>query len=426
MENTLNPKLVRGRVGDLTDSANPLTFSLIQKIFGFEGPYRKVLSQFGIGNLTNNDDYLTLKDGIVYSDIQKENEILWQPTGYEIKQFNNKTSIIISLLNHYFPQNIIKLLKKTLNEIRVIQNPNEFIDQCFQHYTNINSLLEKKQKATQITPDEFLNNYQNVIYISYINEVLQSYFKISPQIYQNQSVINYVNKHEAMLASPDTYFEQTFSQLGFTLGELPSSDIINLPLIPDSFPRLNCPDKPINYVITMQCIRNNTRLKINALLYFLNSYLFEKSNQNADFGYLTIDEIDTYSQSNNYDLESKITSRKTTVAKIEMESDQNKPIDKLIGIPCSAGIVSGKLQVVNQPNESITGNIVVFPNASPTFTQQFRKSKGLIFKVGSPLSHGSIIAREMNVPAVVIDYDFSQYNHQTCTLNGLSGELNFE
>ncbi len=426
MQNTANQKLIRGRVGDLTDTANPLTFSLIQKIFGFQGPYRKVLSQFGIGDTPNPTDYLILKDGTIYSDIEKENEILWKPTGYKLIQIRNQTQTKVSLLNKYFPSNTLRLAKKTLNDIRIIQNPNDYITRCFRHYQNINSLLEKNQKTAQITPDELLNNYENVIYISYINEVLLSYFKFSPQIYQNQCVIDYLDRYEAILASPDTFYEQTFNQFGFTLGELPISNITNLPLIPDSFPLLISNQSSVNYIITQQCIRNNTRLKINALLYFLNSYLFNKCNQNPDFGYLTIGEIEAFTNYSKAEIDLIITNRKQSLANQIQQTSNQQPVTKLIGIPCSIGVVTGKLQIVNQPNEEILCDIVVFPNASPTFTQQFKKAKGLIFRIGSPLSHGSIVAREMQIPAIVVDHDFSQFNNRICTINGSTGELKLE
>ena len=40
--------LIAGRAGELTPYANPLTFSLLEKIFGKGGPYREVLKFFNI------------------------------------------------------------------------------------------------------------------------------------------------------------------------------------------------------------------------------------------------------------------------------------------------------------------------------------------------------------------------------------------
>ena len=47
------------------------------------------------------------------------------------------------------------------------------------------------------------------------------------------------------------------------------------------------------------------------------------------------------------------------------------------------------------------GTILVCPTTTPAWTQLFTRAKGLVTDIGSILTHGSIVAREYNIPAVL-------------------------
>ena len=74
------------------------------------------------------------------------------------------------------------------------------------------------------------------------------------------------------------------------------------------------------------------------------------------------------------------------------------------GIAVSAGIVSGPARVVKSAEAAETvspGEILVAPFTDPGWTPYFVNAAGLVTALGGPLSHGSIIAREYGIPAVV-------------------------
>lgn len=48
-----------------------------------------------------------------------------------------------------------------------------------------------------------------------------------------------------------------------------------------------------------------------------------------------------------------------------------------------------------------TGTIGIFPNASPEFAAQYPKCNGMIFLKGGQTSHGAIVAREFEIPAII-------------------------
>lgn len=77
---------------------------------------------------------------------------------------------------------------------------------------------------------------------------------------------------------------------------------------------------------------------------------------------------------------------------------------KLDGMGVSPGRVTGVARVVTDPRSGAylePGEILVAPVTDVAWTPLFAQAAGLIVEVGGLLSHGSIVAREYGVPAVV-------------------------
>jgi pyruvate,water dikinase len=79
------------------------------------------------------------------------------------------------------------------------------------------------------------------------------------------------------------------------------------------------------------------------------------------------------------------------------------PEGAIIGTPASAGIVEGIARVVLKPEDADLkpGEILVAPYTDPGWTPLFNSVKGLVTEVGGMMTHGSVIAREYGIPAVV-------------------------
>ena len=74
------------------------------------------------------------------------------------------------------------------------------------------------------------------------------------------------------------------------------------------------------------------------------------------------------------------------------------------GFPVSSGRVSAPASVSTGPHEfdqMEPGSILVSPLTTPAWTQLFAHAVGLVTDVGSILAHGSIVAREYGIPAVL-------------------------
>jgi len=79
------------------------------------------------------------------------------------------------------------------------------------------------------------------------------------------------------------------------------------------------------------------------------------------------------------------------------------PEGALLGSPASAGIVEGIAKVVRDPivDMLMPGEILVAPFTDPGWTPLFVNAAGVVVEVGGVLSHGSVVAREYGIPAVV-------------------------
>ena len=66
--------------------------------------------------------------------------------------------------------------------------------------------------------------------------------------------------------------------------------------------------------------------------------------------------------------------------------------------------MTGVARVVRGPEEFGTlapGEILIAPATTPAWTPLFHLASAIVTDVGGPLSHGSIVAREFRIPAVL-------------------------
>lgn len=82
---------------------------------------------------------------------------------------------------------------------------------------------------------------------------------------------------------------------------------------------------------------------------------------------------------------------------------ENLPEGALVGIPVSSGIIEGIAKVIIDPSEGALnkGEILVAPFTDPGWTPLFINAGGLVMEVGGLLTHGTVVAREYGIPAVV-------------------------
>lgn len=85
----------------------------------------------------------------------------------------------------------------------------------------------------------------------------------------------------------------------------------------------------------------------------------------------------------------------------------NTPDGALSGSPVSPGVAEGRVHVIADPAaESLApGEILVCRATDPAWTPLFLAAAGLVTEVGGMMTHGSVVAREYGIPAVVGVHD---------------------
>jgi pyruvate,water dikinase len=82
---------------------------------------------------------------------------------------------------------------------------------------------------------------------------------------------------------------------------------------------------------------------------------------------------------------------------------QDAPEGSLLGTPVSSGVIEGRARVIIKPDEGSLdkGDILIAPFTDPGWTPFFASASGLVTEIGGQMTHGSVIAREYGIPAVV-------------------------
>lgn len=79
------------------------------------------------------------------------------------------------------------------------------------------------------------------------------------------------------------------------------------------------------------------------------------------------------------------------------------PDGALAGMPVSSGVIEGIARVITDPCKACInkGEILVAPFTDPGWTPLFINAAGLVMEIGGLLTHGTVVAREYGIPAVV-------------------------
>ena len=83
----------------------------------------------------------------------------------------------------------------------------------------------------------------------------------------------------------------------------------------------------------------------------------------------------------------------------------NKPSsDTIIGTAASSGVAKGAVRIINSESDFVNfqvGEVLVARITNPIFTPIMSLACAIVTDIGSRLSHAAIVARELNIPAVV-------------------------
>ena len=100
--------------------------------------------------------------------------------------------------------------------------------------------------------------------------------------------------------------------------------------------------------------------------------------------------------------------------------------DTLKGVAASPGSVTARARVLHGPEDfhrMSPGEVLVAPLTTPAWTPLFARAAAIVTDIGGPLSHGSIVAREYGIPAVLGTESATRRIHdgQLVTVDGDAG-----
>ena len=103
----------------------------------------------------------------------------------------------------------------------------------------------------------------------------------------------------------------------------------------------------------------------------------------------------------------------------------------LKGVPTSAGVVTAPARILHGPedfDQMKPGDVLVAGTTTPAWTPLFAMASAVVTDIGGPLSHGSIVAREYGIPAVMGTGVATRriQSGQTITVDGTKGEVILE
>ena len=108
-------------------------------------------------------------------------------------------------------------------------------------------------------------------------------------------------------------------------------------------------------------------------------------------------------------------------------ADSDDGEDVMHGTAVSPGMVEGVVRVVFDPVSAqlAPGEILVCPGTDPAWTPLFLTAGGLVMEMGGMMTHGSVVARELGIPAVVgVNKATSRLmNGQRIRVDGSTGQV---
>lgn len=114
---------------------------------------------------------------------------------------------------------------------------------------------------------------------------------------------------------------------------------------------------------------------------------------------------------------------------IALPIQQGKQGEGLCGIPSGNGVVRANVSLMRTAADRLVqGNIILTERTDPGWITLFPQASGLIVERGSMLSHSFVVARELNLPAVVGVENATAVipDGALVTLDGLKGEITVE
>ena len=164
-----------------------------------------------------------------------------------------------------------------------------------------------------------------------------------------------------------------------------------------------------------------------------------------DFVFLKLDELEALAKNETHDWKGLIAERRATYERelrrrqvprilvsdgrafYEGLGSETDTANVITGSPVSPGVAEGNVHIIFDPSgaQLAPGEILVCAGTDPAWTPLFMAAGGLITEVGGMMTHGSVVAREYGIPAVVGVHEATTRlkNGQRIRIDGTAGKI---
>ncbi len=446
-KNSRTDEYFSGGLAELVSSPTPLTYSFLRDWFKGNGSLGKAMGILNMPYVKLDLPVLVLIEGELLMDLGIEEETLYANTIFTYrtqKDLHQTPQLRMSFTKLLNPVCLMNTLRILLIQSQWIANPQTSVMKAKELVKTIPDTIQA-ENIQQI--DEVLKEkvWTNVIAVGLISEFYNQLI-----IKEAKEKITAVNKYVSSKITRDDWFfrsiadqkqvkqgEMTFSAYIEKYGlradkdyELTSPRWHEIPEIIkkriDNMPEVNKTEEIdiitnkslveiANTSIELQLLRSEAKRKTLLFINKLRQILLQEAQNVADIGLLTKEDV------KRGNIQHEINQEKITVK-------PNQPIKNLSlgsgkGISVSQGNAGGIVKNITDNDMKIPkGTVGIFPNASPEFAIQYPKCTGMIFLKGGQTSHGAIVAREFNIPAIIDSKIEGIKDEVNIELNGATGE----
>lgn len=412
----------KGGIAEFVAHPSPLTFSFLEHWFTSNKSFGRGLDHLSIPHTKNDKKLLVMNNNELFVDIEVEEEVLYKNTilSYSTASLHSapKTKINLKkILSLHALRNTARLL---LLQSSWISNPQKTIENAQKIAETIPTIFSKNTIAhlDKIIAQDVL---PNLIAVGYITQYFSALSKeVTPPDKNDWFIHSY--KDQILVQNSTMTFSEFIKIYGlradddYELSEprwYEIKDEIKKRIKNYSSPHTQSKVVPLNknQEITqkLESIRSDAKKRALHSFYELRYAIIKKTGTNNIVNY-TREELlgeKTHSQKQ----------RKIPNFKREKDTASSKN-----GIPISKGTAKGKVYIVQKNTDKIPPNsIAIFPNASPYYANQYPTCKGMIFLSGGITSHGSIVAREYQIPALISPNATNLTEEKNIRIDGAQG-----
>lgn len=444
-KNSITENYYSGGFAELVSSPSVLTYSFIADWFTGKGSLGKAMKLLKIPYQEVNLHVLDLKDNELVVNLKTEEQTLYQQTIFRYKnqsEIHTTPELVVDFTKIINPICLLNTIRIVLIQSKWIANPGKTVENI---QKLVDSIPNERVGTTIQEIDELLRNkvWPNVIAVGLISEFYNQLIikdakenlsevnkYISNRIAENDWFFRSISdqmevKHNKMtfpeyiekyglradkdyeLASPRWHEIQEIIK---TRIKNNSGNKVNQDIVLNAGKKLKT---IIDASINLQLLRSESKRKALIHINHLREIILQVTNGMTDINQITKENL----------LSGKFAEKSKTqnVSKQKRVNISSASSGK--GISASQGHANGLVKNILDNDIIIPkGTIGIFPNASPEFAIQYPKCDGMIFLKGGQTSHGSIVAREFGIPAIIDSKAQGIADNSKIELNAITGE----